>query len=99
MPTLSQCVTPTPSSASTEPPSSPSSSAGQAESWWGVSTVRGADWVIGSGRCSLNYDGRNIAKRGLMGGYRKRGFAGIVWEHTVQTFERVVPGVNGVDSA
>ncbi|KAL3488428.1 hypothetical protein BJX62DRAFT_253337 [Aspergillus germanicus] len=65
----------------------------------GVSIVRGADGVIGSWGYHLNYDGRDVSKRGLMDGYREQRFAGTVWEHTVQTFERVVPGGNGVDSA
>jgi hypothetical protein len=40
----------------------------------------------------LNYDGRDVAKRGLMDKYRETGFVRTVWNHTLDTFERVVPG-------
>jgi hypothetical protein len=57
----------------------------------GVSTVRGADGVVGSGGYILNYDGRDVTKRGLMDGFRKTGLAGVVWEHMLETSERVGP--------
>ncbi|RAH71892.1 short-chain dehydrogenases/reductase [Aspergillus aculeatinus CBS 121060] len=56
----------------------------------GLRTAVASTGQVGAGSYILNYDGKNATKEKLMAEYRERGFAGKVWEHTVETFRRVL---------
>ncbi|PYH43697.1 NAD(P)-binding protein [Aspergillus saccharolyticus JOP 1030-1] len=56
----------------------------------GLRTAAASTGKVGGGSYLLNYDGRNAAKEKLLAEYREQGFPGKVWEHTLETFKRVL---------
>ncbi|KAL5333304.1 hypothetical protein BJX70DRAFT_406323 [Aspergillus crustosus] len=58
----------------------------------GVGTCVAGDGVVGGGAYILGYDGRDVANKEIMKGYREREVAERAWEHTVGVFERVLGG-------
>ncbi|RAL08494.1 NAD(P)-binding protein [Aspergillus homomorphus CBS 101889] len=56
----------------------------------GLRTAVASTGKVGGGSYILNYDGSNTAKEKLMAGYREQGFPAKVWEHTLETFRRIL---------
>ncbi|RAK84728.1 short-chain dehydrogenases/reductase [Aspergillus costaricaensis CBS 115574] len=56
----------------------------------GVDTASASTGKIGGGSYILKYDGSNATREKLMADYRARSFPGKVWDHTLETFKRVL---------
>jgi hypothetical protein len=55
----------------------------------GLSAVEGANGQIGSGGYILNWDCEVTGQGKLLSGYRDRGMANAVWDHTQGMFDKV----------
>ncbi|GJP88564.1 short-chain dehydrogenases/reductase [Aspergillus niger] len=56
----------------------------------GVDTASASTGKVGGGSYILKYDGSNATREKLMADYRARSFPGKVWDHTLETFKRVL---------
>lgn len=56
----------------------------------GVDTASASTGKVGGGSYILKYDGSNATREKLMADYRARSFPSKVWDHTLETFKRVL---------
>ncbi|PKY02310.1 putative short-chain dehydrogenases/reductase [Aspergillus campestris IBT 28561] len=56
----------------------------------GIKTASASTGKIGGGSYLVNYNGADKTQTKLMADYRARGFPQKVWEHTLETFQRVL---------
>ncbi|PWY90612.1 short-chain dehydrogenases/reductase [Aspergillus sclerotioniger CBS 115572] len=57
----------------------------------GVETAAASTGKVGGGSYILAYDGSNATREKLMADYRGKEFPSKVWNHTIETFKRVLP--------
>jgi hypothetical protein len=54
-----------------------------------VPVATGVDGKVGSGGYAVNWDGKVTGKKSILDEYHAKGVGKIVWEHTMETFQKI----------
>lgn len=55
----------------------------------GMSVMTGIDGKVGGGSYAVDWDGKNSEKKSILDEYHAKGVGKIVWEHTMETFQKI----------